>query len=66
MILLGHSIGKRVVFEGVETEPQAMLLQSLGCDLLQGYRFGRPMAMADLLAQFPDLGPLAARGTARG
>ena len=55
IVLLGHSIGKTIVFEGVETEPQAMLLASLGCDLLQGYHFGRPMPLAELIDAYPDL-----------
>lgn len=61
IVLLGHSIGKTVVFEGVETESQALLLASLGCDLLQGYHFGRPMPLQDLVAAFPDV---AAHATA--
>lgn len=31
-----------VVAEGVETEAEARVLVDLGCDLLQGYLFGRP------------------------
>lgn len=30
--------------EGVETAQQAALLRTMGCDLLQGYLFGRPQA----------------------
>lgn len=32
-----------VVAEGVETEGQAQILTSLGCQYLQGYLYGRPM-----------------------
>jgi diguanylate cyclase (GGDEF)-like protein/PAS domain S-box-containing protein len=42
IILLAHAIGLKVVAEGVETEKQAQVLQVLGCDLAQGYFFGRP------------------------
>lgn len=42
IILLTHAIGLRVVAEGVETEKQAHLLKTLGCDLAQGFFFGRP------------------------
>jgi EAL domain-containing protein (putative c-di-GMP-specific phosphodiesterase class I) len=35
-------LGYSVVGEGVETEGERDVLIDLGCDLLQGYRFGRP------------------------
>jgi EAL domain-containing protein (putative c-di-GMP-specific phosphodiesterase class I) len=34
--------GMGVVAEGVETEKELSILRELGCDLLQGYYFGRP------------------------
>jgi len=43
VIGLGHSLGMPVVAEGVETVQQADLLISLGCDLGQGWLFGRPV-----------------------
>ena len=42
-IALAHSLGIRVVAEGVETEAQLTLLHELGCDTVQGYLLGRPM-----------------------
>lgn len=42
MVSLGHNLGMRVIAEGVETESQACLLTSMGCDELQGYLLGRP------------------------
>ena len=41
---LGHSLGLRVVAEGVETEIQYNLLRSMGCDLAQGYFIAKPMS----------------------
>ena len=35
------------VAEGVETKEQAQLLRRLGCDLIQGYYYARPMPIAD-------------------
>ena len=36
---LGHSLGLKIVAEGVETQAQLKLLQELGCDLGQGFYF---------------------------
>ncbi|MCY1665452.1 two-component system response regulator [Rhizobium sp. SL86] len=47
---LGHSLGLTVVAEGVETEAQAKLLMADGCDVMQGYLYGRPMPAQDLIA----------------
>jgi diguanylate cyclase (GGDEF)-like protein len=37
VVALGRSMQMRVVAEGVETEAQAAVLQSMGCDQIQGY-----------------------------
>jgi EAL domain-containing protein (putative c-di-GMP-specific phosphodiesterase class I) len=42
MISLAHSIRKRVVVEGVETEEQLDLLRRIGADEIQGFLLGRP------------------------
>lgn len=38
-----HRFGKKVCMEGVETEEQDALIRESGCDLIQGYRYFRPM-----------------------
>ena len=43
IIALGHGLGLSVVAEGVETAEQRQILLDQGCDLAQGYYFGRPM-----------------------
>jgi len=45
---LAHRLGMSTVCEGIEDEATAALLGNLGCDLAQGYRFGRPMPAADV------------------
>ena len=50
VIALGRSMRMSVVAEGVETPEQAQLLRELGCDEMQGYWLGRPMAGSDFAA----------------
>ncbi|MEJ6783485.1 putative bifunctional diguanylate cyclase/phosphodiesterase [Aminobacter sp. Piv2-1] len=39
---LSRALGVRTIAEGVETETQATLLRAAGCQVVQGYLFGRP------------------------
>ncbi len=48
IINLAHTLGLKVVAEGVETESQRRTLADLGCDFAQGYLFSRPLS-AELL-----------------
>ncbi len=43
LVDIGRSLSIKVVAEGVETMDQARILRDLGCDILQGYAFARPM-----------------------
>ncbi len=65
VIYLAKSFGLDAIAEGIETEEQAAALQELGCELGQGYLYGRPMEaqqMLDLIAsQARDEGSAAVR-----
>ena len=68
--MLGTSLGKEVIAEGIETQAQMELLRDLGCGVGQGYHLARPMPAeeihklllghardADLLASMPEFMP---------
>ena len=44
IIALAHNLGLQVVAEGVETAQQLALLNTLGCDINQGFFLHRPMS----------------------
>lgn len=47
IVTLAQQLGLRVVAEGVETHEELQLLRHLGCDLVQGYLFAKPMTVKD-------------------
>ncbi|MEO1082593.1 MAG: EAL domain-containing protein, partial [Pseudomonadota bacterium] len=48
IVRLAKSLGLTVVSEGIETPEQDRLLRSIGCDVAQGYLYGKPMGMEQL------------------
>jgi len=48
-IALSHAMGMEISAEGVETEGQRQHLADLGCDILQGFLYSRPMPSAEIL-----------------
>jgi diguanylate cyclase (GGDEF)-like protein/PAS domain S-box-containing protein len=49
-IALAHTLGRKVVAEGVETRAQLDFLKQHGCDVIQGYYFSRPIPAGDVAA----------------
>lgn len=47
---MGHALGMRVIAEGVETAEAVTVLVDLGCDVGQGYYYGRPEPAAAFAA----------------
>jgi EAL domain-containing protein (putative c-di-GMP-specific phosphodiesterase class I) len=52
VVNLAHSLGLSAVAEGVENAEQSRQLQSIGCDLAQGYFFSMPEPPARLQERF--------------
>jgi EAL domain-containing protein (putative c-di-GMP-specific phosphodiesterase class I) len=46
IINLGHALDLTVIAEGVETREQLQYLAALGCDLVQGFLFSKPLSAA--------------------
>ena len=59
VIHLGHTLGKRVVAEGVETEQDLLGLAKMGCECVQGYLISKPLLPDAMEADFASI---AARG----
>ncbi len=51
VISMAKSIGIRTLVEGVETEAQRDFLRGIGCDMMQGYLFGKPRPLGQGLLE---------------
>jgi EAL domain-containing protein (putative c-di-GMP-specific phosphodiesterase class I) len=40
---LAHTLGLRIIAEGVESEEQTIHLKEMGCDFGQGFHFSEPL-----------------------
>ncbi len=51
MITLAHALNLAVIAEGAEQLEEVSHLKKLGCDMAQGYYFGRPMSASEIEAR---------------
>jgi diguanylate cyclase (GGDEF)-like protein len=49
---IGKNLGYEIVAEGIEGEGEANYVKALGCQYAQGYFFGKPMPMEQILERF--------------
>ncbi|WP_431029922.1 sensor domain-containing protein [Lysinibacillus sp. LZ02] len=49
IIQMSHRLKMKVVAEGVESERQVEILKGMGCDIIQGYYYSKPLPMNELL-----------------
>ena len=54
VVTLGHTMGLRVIAEGVETPEQLSALRTMGCDEIQGYLFSKPLPHDEFVACLRD------------
>ncbi|MGI4982632.1 MAG: EAL domain-containing protein [Janthinobacterium lividum] len=60
IVELGHELEMRVVAEGVESEREARLLRTMGCNELQGVLFSKALPAEQLWAWVQARGQLEA------
>ncbi len=53
LVDIAKGLNKILVVEGIETESQANIIRDLGCDIGQGYLWGRPAPPAEVVEQVP-------------
>jgi EAL domain-containing protein (putative c-di-GMP-specific phosphodiesterase class I) len=53
ILMLGHSLGKAIIAEGVETTAQMDFLRHIGCRFVPGFAFAKPMPDAAFRAYAP-------------
>ncbi|MBP5289296.1 MAG: EAL domain-containing protein [Clostridia bacterium] len=49
VINIGRDLGMKVTQEGVETEEQLQLLKKMGCHVIQGFHYAKPMRLSDYI-----------------
>jgi len=59
IIDMAHTLGLRVVAEGVENSEQLATLNALGCEIAQGYYFYKPMRGDEFARLLPVAAPTA-------
>ena len=56
VIAMADKLGMSVIAEGVETKERADFLESIGCDLIQGYYYSEPLSIEEfekLMDEYP-------------
>lgn len=51
---LSKTLGFVSVAEGVETQRQVEILREMGCDIIQGYLYSKPLVLEDFIEYFRD------------
>jgi len=62
IIVMAHTLGMKVVAEGVETQEQLSYLEGRGCDQAQGYLFSKAVPAAEFVTVVQTLGAVVRPG----
>ncbi len=57
IIALGKNMQMKVIAEGVETIEEARILKDLGCDMVQGFYFAKPLAEKEVIGLIQNWQP---------
>lgn len=60
VIAMAQRLGLQIVAEGIETESQMQVLSQLGCDIGQGYFFGKPVVLEEAIKHWGSSSALEA------
>ena len=52
IVQMARDLGIKVVCEGVETEEQIEVLKEIGCTMVQGYYYDKPIPFADFMEKY--------------
>lgn len=52
IVEMSNGVGMDVLCEGVETEEQVSILKSIGCRMVQGFYFSKPMSEEEYIARY--------------
>jgi len=62
IVALGQNLGMHIIAEGVETDAQLAQLRLEGCDIAQGFFFGRPVPATEIGRQLARHNPMSSVG----
>lgn len=65
IVRMAKELNISTLAEGVETEEQYQFLREIGCEMMQGFYFSRPMPMEDLPGHFRNRGFVVERANWR-
>ena len=57
IVEMAEGLGIEVICEGVETDEQIEILRTVGCHLVQGYYYSKPISLEEFIQKYGDMEP---------